>query len=158
MLRVRDVMTVYPMTVCISQAALGVREGMKLAHIRHIPVVDDENCLVGIISQSDLLRAMVYAVSRSEAPMEQHPLGSLAIHEVMTRDVKVVFPDEPLRTAVGSLISERIGCLPVVERGAPGKLIGIITETDMLHILERLLDRDEPAPAAPDPQPDPGTP
>lgn len=148
MLLVRDVMTVYPMTVRRTQAALGVREGMKQAHIRHIPVLDDDDGLVGIISKSDLLRAMVYAVSRTEAPAEEHPLGSLAIDEVMTRDVKVTYPDEPLRTAIGRLISERIGCLPVVLADDPRKLVGIITETDMLHILERLLDRDAPqAPA-----------
>lgn len=99
---------------------------MKMASIRHLPVVDDRNRLVGIVSDRDLLRAL--GARRGE---------TLTMRSVMTRRVRTIAEDTPASQAVAILIDSKIGCLPV--EGADGQLVGLITETDFLRIAERML-------------------
>ncbi len=145
MLRVRDVMTTYPMTIEQSDAAVAAREAMQSARVHHIPVVDGQGRLVGVLSHRDLLQAMVYAVSAHREEGDEHPLEAVSIAEVMHREVRTITPQQPLRDAVEVMLREQIGCLPVVSGKEPTTLLGIVTMTDMLHVLERLLSREEDA-------------
>ena len=94
---------------------------MRFARIRHLPVVDATDRVVGIISTQDVVRAM--ALNRSKL---QLPAAS-----VMRADVFTVRGDEPLAKAVAQLIEYKIGALPVVD--AKGQLMGILTDTDVVR-------------------------
>ncbi|MCC6552786.1 MAG: CBS domain-containing protein [Polyangiaceae bacterium] len=100
---------------------------MNVAEIRHIPVVDKGNHVVGVVSQRDVLRAVGKAV----------PGAPLPVAEVMSRNVETVRPTTPAHEAAAIMMERKIGCLPVV--GEDEQLVGIITETDFLHVAEQAL-------------------
>ena len=117
-------MTVNPVT--ISQEALVEQalQMMETRKLRHLPVVDAKGNLVGIVSEKDLLRA------RAEEP----------VREVMTREVITVTEYTALEEAARIMADHRISSLPVMRHG---KLVGIITETDLLRIFLELLSARE---------------
>jgi CBS domain-containing protein len=132
---VRDLMKRAPVTLLASDH-LDLADGiMRLGHIRHLPVVDGDR-LVGLVSHRDLLRATAASLLRLHAD----GLQSVPVHSVMTPKVFSVAPTVSLRAAVALMLEKRIGCLPVVD---DGKLVGLLSETDCLAHLKRLLEREE---------------
>ncbi len=123
---VNDIMTTALVTLrprdTVSQADLE----MKVADIRHIPVVDEHGILVGILSNRDLLRSL----SRTGS-------GKVAVHEVMSTDPVTVTPETTAAEAAELMLTHRIGALPVV--GDEEQLVGIVTETDFLELAYRAL-------------------
>ncbi len=99
---------------------------MRLASIRHIPIVDGRNHLVGVVSDRDILRAFS-KLGRSSVTMK----------DVMTINVRTIRADALAHEAVSILVDHKIGCLPV--EGDEGQLVGVITETDFLHIARDML-------------------
>jgi chloride channel protein, CIC family len=100
---------------------------------RGIPVTEAEK-VVGIVTMSDVLRI----------PREQ--MGSTPLRTVMTQNLIVVYPDEPLLTVLDRMMDHGVGRLPVVSKES-GKLLGIITRTDLIRAYNRaveLLAKSEP--------------
>jgi CBS domain-containing membrane protein len=102
---------------------------MSLGRIRHLPVVDEEGELVGIVSQRDLfhsglLRALGHGKHSAARVREM-----LAVKEVMTTDVITTTRDASLEEAARLMFDKKIGCLPAVENG---RLVGILTEGDFV--------------------------
>lgn len=98
---------------------IGVADAqMKLGAIRHIPVVDPKQNLVGILSSRDVLLALARGKK------------SVRVGETMTRDPVTVTPDTPVFEAIGLLLEHHFGSLPVL--GTDGHLMGIVTDTDFL--------------------------
>jgi len=103
---------------------------MKLGRIRHMPVLEGER-LVGVVSQRDLLAASLSRALDFEASHRRSFLKSVAVEEVMARDVVTTAPDTSIGEAALLMIRRKIGCLPVVNaKGAP---VGLVTETDLLR-------------------------
>ncbi len=99
--------------------SLGVADAqMKLGAIRHIPVVDPKQNLVGILSAGDVLLALARGKK------------SVRVGETMTPDPVTVTPDTPVHEAIELLLEHRFGSLPVL--GTDGHLMGIVTDTDFL--------------------------
>jgi CBS domain-containing protein len=119
-LMTREVLAV-PADVRVSRADLE----MRLAEIRHLPVVDREGKLVGVISQRDLRAVPAF-----------DPRGPLNARDVMHGPVSAR-PDDDAASAVALLIEKKIGCLPVVD--AQSRVIGIVTETDFLNVAYQAL-------------------
>ena len=103
---------------------------MKLGRIRHMPVLDGKR-LVGVVSQRDLLAASLSRALDFEASHRRSFLKSVAVEEVMARDVVTVTPDTSIGEAALLMIRRKIGCLPVV--GSEGAPVGLVTETDLLR-------------------------
>lgn len=104
--------------------------------IRHLPVLQG-NHLVGILTERDL-KQFTPSVLSGISPDEYNQLmETTPVSRVMTRDPMTVRPDASAFEAASMLFSKRIGCLPVVENG---ELKGIITTTDMLKLLLRILE------------------
>jgi acetoin utilization protein AcuB len=99
--------------------------------IRHLPVLD-QGALVGIISDRDVKTAMA-----SGADMERLTAG-----DVMTRDVLTTAPMFAVEEAARVMVTERISALPVTEAG---RLVGIVTETDILLLFVRAMGVSEPS-------------
>jgi CBS domain-containing membrane protein len=105
---------------------------MKQERIRHLPVLDDDGELAGIVSQRDMFRgALARALGYGETA-QRRMLGLLAVKEVMTTQVVTVEPDAPIADAARTMVDRKIGCLPVVEGG---RLVGILTESDFVEML-----------------------
>jgi acetoin utilization protein AcuB len=129
---VQDVMqtklfTVTPETTLAEALRLTGQRG-----IRHLPVVDGE-LLVGILSDRDLKRAMVPSAMSLGASEVAH---GVCVGEFMTQTVLTIGPTFPIETAAAIMIKEKVGALPVTDGG---RLIGLVTETDVLRVFIRAM-------------------
>jgi CBS domain-containing membrane protein len=133
-MRVRDHMTAKVFTISMDKKLLAVDQIMGWAHIRHVPVVDAQGKLVGLLSQRDVLRATLSDLASTPVDRRSQ-LGHVALAEVMRREVLTIGPDESVQQAARLMRKHKYGCLPVVEGS---RLAGIITEHDLLAVVERL--------------------
>jgi CBS domain-containing membrane protein len=134
-MRVRDLMEKELVTLEASDTLDLADDLMQLGRIRHMPVVSRAG-VVGILSQRDLFRAAVSSALRFRRAVEKEWLAKIPVQEVMTSHVFTVGPDDSVRSAVDLMLAKRIGCVPVVEGG---KLVGLLSESDCLRYLARLL-------------------
>ena len=132
---VRDLMQIEVVTLG-AEDSLGLADDiMRLGRIRHMPVTDGGR-VVGILSQRDLFRAAISSVLQFRPSAEREWLAQIRVREVMTKPAVTIVPSAPIGAAVTEMLEKRIGCLPVVEEG---KLVGLLSETDCLRHLARLL-------------------
>lgn len=108
-------------------------------HIRHIPIVDDGNHIIGIISDRDIRDASP-SILDSENKNKLDTLKN-PIEKIMTKDVITVHPLDFVEEVSAIFYEKEIGCLPVTKEG---KLIGILTEKDMLYSLIQLTGAHQP--------------
>lgn len=104
--------------------------------IRHLPIVDDEGRLVGMVSDRDL-REFWGSGDEIDEGSADDPLET-AIAEVMSADVVTVDSQEDVSAAIDSIIEYRIGALPVLDQ-TTGELVGIISYVDLLRLARDLL-------------------
>jgi acetoin utilization protein AcuB len=141
---VREVMTREPITID-PEAPLGTAmEVMRAKTVRHLPVVDDQGRLMGIVTDRDLRQAaFTPALAERLAIRAQRRLRnlgqsmeSLRVKDGMTWGVVTTHPEASLTHAALLMFERRVGSLPVVEEG---RLVGILTERDVLKAL--MMDR-----------------
>jgi acetoin utilization protein AcuB len=109
---------------------------MQKEHIRRFPVVDKRGLLVGIVSKTDLLHAAPSAASSLNVWEVNYLVSKITIKRVMTPDVITIEGDTPLEEAARIMADNKVGGLPVLNRG---KVVGIITETDLFKIFLEML-------------------
>lgn len=102
---------------------------MKQQRIRHIPVLDSDGALCGILSQRDLFRGMLLRSLGYGERAEQKMLDSFSIKDAMHEDVVTITAKSTLSDAANLMLSKKIGCLPVVEGE---RLVGMISEADFV--------------------------
>jgi CBS domain-containing protein len=115
-----------------------VREAVTLMRergIRHLPVLDAEGRLIGIVTDRDL-RHVIFDVALGRVGDDSEDGGDLPVREVMTWGVVTVAPTSDLRAAIGVMRERPLGAMPVVEAG---RVVGILTERDLLDALQALL-------------------
>jgi acetoin utilization protein AcuB len=114
-------------------------EARNLIHekgIRHLPVVDKNNSLVGIVTDRDIREAAPSDATLLSVQELNYLLGKLKVSSFMTPKAKLITitPDTLIEEAVQLMHDNKIGCLPIVEGK---KLYGIFTETDALdHLVD----------------------
>ena len=114
-------------------------EARNLIHekgVRHLPVVDKNNVLVGIVTDRDIREAAPSDATLLSVQELNYLLGKLKVSSFMTPKDKLVTisPDTIIEEAVQLMHDHKIGCLPVLEGG---KLYGLFTETDALdHLVD----------------------
>ena len=131
--RVADLMTPKPVTVSGDLPVAEVFELMHDRRIRHVPVVDDEGVLLGIVSQRDLL-------GHAGGGMRPTPAdwGETSVAAVMNERVDTVSVECCAAEAARYMLQSKRGCLPVI--GEKDVVVGIVTEADFV----RLAMRDQP--------------
>ena len=134
-LKVRDVMTADPTTLKRNDKLTLADDIMRLGRVRHLPVLeDDEQRLVGIVTQRDLFRDALAQALGYGKPAQRKILDTLAVKDVMATEVVTIRPDASLVYAARVLTERKIGCLPVVD---DGRLVGILTEGDFVALIAR---------------------
>src|SRR5262245_1840951 len=128
-MRVRDLMTAEVTSLGRNDVLSIAADVMRLGRIRHLPVLDEDGALVGIVSQRDLFRGALARALGYGAHAQQKILGQILVKEVMTNDPVTIGPDAPLADAARLMLQRKIGCLVVVE---DGRLAGILTESDFV--------------------------
>lgn len=132
---VRDLMSAEVVTLGCDETLDIADRIMNLGRIRHMPVVDAEGRLVGLVSQRDLFRGALASALGMAKLAQTRLLGALLVREVMAADPITTTPDTPLVEAAAVMLRRKIGCLPVV---AGDRLVGIITEADFVaHVAAR---------------------
>lgn len=128
---VRDVMSKDVATLELNDKLKIADDVMKLGRIRHMPVLDDDQEIVGILSQRDLFRgALARCIGYGEFA-QQKILDQLVVKEVMSKDVVTVSPFAPLQEAARLMLDRKIGCVVAAEEG---RLVGILTESDFVKM------------------------
>ncbi len=126
-----DLFTVRPEDIVDFAATL-----MDWRHVRHVPVEGDDGELVGLVTHRALLRLV--ATGRGGESQK------VTVDEIMRRDPVTVTSDTSTVRAIRLMREEQVSCLPVVDEG---KLVGLITEHDLIivssYLLERYLDEGE---------------
>ena len=129
-------MSRHPMTVSPNTPVEQALKRMRDEKVRRFPVVDDDGKLVGIVSDKDLLYAAP-SPATSLSIYELHYLYSrITVSQVMSREVITVEEDDPIEEAARIMVDNKIGGLPVMREG---KLVGIITETDIFKTLMEMM-------------------
>lgn len=113
-------------------------EIMKNKKIRHLPVVNKDDLLVGIISERDVRSAKPSVFDTEEhSEYMANPVSKIMIEDVITGH-----PLDFVEDVSSMFYEHHIGCLPIEE---DNKLVGIITETDILHTLVQLMGAHQPS-------------
>ena len=126
---VSDLMTSSPDTVFSDDDLGDVYALMNEKMIRHVPVIDHDGSVEGLVSHRDLVRTVLYAFDDLTFLDQRDALRGMLVRDVMTADPETVAPDMPLSDAGRLLLENKIGCLPVVEGT---RLVGILTESDFI--------------------------
>lgn len=136
-MRVREVMTPTPTTVHPDMPVLDARHLMLERRIRHLPVVNENGELAGIVTDRDIRLNLPSQATSLSVWEINHLLARLTVAKVMTRSVITVGPDREARDAAQLMLAHTIGALPVVDGG---RLIGIVSETDLLRAFVKSVD------------------
>lgn len=102
---------------------------LREREIRHLPVLRDGEKLVGVLTERDIKQASPSPATALEIREIYYLLDKVKVKQIMTRRPYTVSPTAPIEEAALILREKKIGCLPVVEGG---RLVGILTETDIL--------------------------
>ena len=139
MFSVAEVMNTELFTLGEDSSVMDARQLMSEHHIRHIPVVNGSNRLLGLVSQRDVLAAAdsTLLVSPHDAQTQE---AFVSVASVMTVSVNTIEESANLRGAALYMQKHKIGCLPVV-RGE--SLVGIITDSDFVAVAINLMEQIE---------------
>jgi CBS domain-containing membrane protein len=132
---VRDVMSHEVATLDRNDQISIADDVMRLGRIRHLPVLDADGLLAGVLSQRDLLHGALSVTLGFGSAGRQKVMNTIMVKEVMNTSPTIAHPDTPLSKAASLMIKEKIGCLPVLEGD---RLVGILTESDFvaLHVTD----------------------
>jgi acetoin utilization protein AcuB len=132
----RNVVTVAPHTTLPEAIELTRQRG-----IRHLPVLEGTE-LVGIVSDRDLKRAMSSPASALAAHERSSLMERVTMRDIMTRPVITTGAGFAVEEVAHMMVREKISALPVTEGG---RLVGIVTETDLMQLFVRALGAGEPS-------------
>jgi acetoin utilization protein AcuB len=136
-MNVRDCMKSPVFTVTPDTLIDNAIDTMRKKHVRRLPVVENGK-VVGLVTRN----LIVEAAPSPPMPLTlwglHYQLSCMKVKDVMITDVIVVHPDDTIKEVVAISEKHRIGTFPVVDDN--GNLVGILTNTDLLHILAKLLD------------------
>ena len=124
-------------TVTPEDTLATVRQLMQDNRIHHIPVVQGEDELVGLVTLTDVLAGTDSILRDDESRLHA---AQIKVADIMKRDLATIDEHASLRQAALFIEQHQIGCLPVV---TAGKLRGIVTDTDFVGVAINLLEQIE---------------
>lgn len=137
--QVKDAMTTSPITTTPNTPLWKLEQIFETHDFNGIPVLDEQERLVGIVTKFDLLKAFIFT-PESIIPHYDEIISRPA-ESVMTINPETVTPDMPLSRLLQQLVEMRTKSFPVVEEG---RLVGIISREDMLKALRRAATHQPP--------------
>ncbi len=100
--------------------------------IHHLPIVDDDNRVTGIISANDLLRSFSMVLELGEVSLSEEFESGGTVRDYITRNIEVCSPGDPIITAIEKFDKGNFHALPVVENE---ELVGIFTSRDLIRFI-----------------------
>ena len=137
-LPLKEIMTKDPITLNIDEPFCRVAQIFQTQDIRHLPIVNSEGVILGIISQRDLNRiASPKKSPEGDYLYDPAELAKYILKQHIIQKVATLSPNDTLEKAVEIMASKKLGCIPVVT--SEGKVVGIATITDILNLFLRNL-------------------
>jgi acetoin utilization protein AcuB len=118
-MKIRSLMIPDPISITEKTSIKEAIEVMKVNSIRHLPVTGEANMLVGFVTLADLRTGLIPSM-----------VAGLTLSDLMIKNPIIVDPDSEIEIAAQLIYKHKISGIPVVKKG---KLVGIITESDMLR-------------------------
>lgn len=137
-LSVEDIMQKDPIKVKVTDSIDEAAGLLADYNIRHLPVVDDNGDIQGVISDRDLLSAVLRLSPTKIREHVENTWNKNQVSTVMTKIPETIEPETTLAEAGMILFENKISCLPVVEGN---RLIGIITDSDFVKLVSQGLQK-----------------
>jgi len=132
-LLVSDLMTEKVYSIRPGEDLARLADLMDDIHIRHVPVVDEEKMVVGLVSHRDLVRQVLHAAADLPLAEMRQLLKKKDVRSIMITDPETAEPDMDIADAGQLMLDNKLGCLPVVDGG---RLVGILTGADFVkHVV-----------------------
>jgi len=136
-------MTRIVITIEPEASILDASTKMKNYDIHHLPVVQDDKTLVGIVTDRDVRTALPSPfLQREQSTTDSDRIAKLKVKDIMTRDPVTVSPANTLEDALLLMQKVNVGAFPVIDQ--TNKLIGIITVRDLMRAFINVLGLHEP--------------
>ncbi len=129
-------MTRDPVTIEADTPFLEARLLLKEKQIRHLPVLENGK-LIGVITDRDLKEAAPSGATTLDVFELNYLLFRMKVRDLVKKAPITIKPTNSVEKAALLMHDHRIGCLPVVDDA--GKLVGMITETDLLEVMVEIL-------------------
>jgi len=129
-MKVSKIMTRNPVFTHPDLSLSDARSLMDREKVGHIPVLNKNNGLVGLITKVDLLKAGPSPATSLDVYEISYLLSKITVEKVMVKNVITVQENEVVEEAARIMADNGIGCLPVLNNSL---LTGIITDTDIFH-------------------------
>lgn len=128
---VSDLMSRNVATVGVDDSLQRAHELMRMRRLAHLPVVDRNARLIGVLTQRDLLFATPQAPAKLNAEDRARMLGRFAVGRAVDAKLTTAKPDEPVLDAGKRMVENQLDFLPVVDDG--GQLLGLVTEDHIVR-------------------------
>ena len=129
---VSDLMTTEVQTVTPDASLMDLGDIFDRFDVRHVPVVDDDGDLIGLVSDRDLLRNVLTDQTDVPLSVRESSLSATRVDAIMTVDLVTLEPNDSAQRAARLLLDNKFGCVPIVEGGS--RLVGIVTQSDFLRL------------------------
>ena len=134
---VRDRMTAQPLVVITPEAPITEAQRLMQDHsVRHLPVVEDHDRLVGLLTRETVIKAIPWSAASLSALETRYILSKIRVSKVMLRDFITTTEGVPVEEAARVMVDHKLTCLPVLRQT---RLVGIITDIDLLSITAEML-------------------
>lgn len=137
-------MTRQVVTIDRGASVLEAKERMAQHGIRHLPVVDGENILIGIVTDRDVRTALPSPLYTEDADINtaRERAAGLKVKDIMTENLVTISPSNTLEDALLLMQKVPVGAFPVVDR--QGRLLGILSVRDLMRAFINVLGIEEP--------------
>ncbi len=136
---VAELMTPDPLSVKRDATLKDAHDLMREKNIRHIPVIDSNGELIGMLTQKVMIAAVMSLLAKFGATALERKEKQQLVAELMLTDFATVTPEQSLQQVASFFVQNRHGCLPVVN--ANNKLLGILTSSDFVRLAAELLEQ-----------------
>jgi len=133
---VRDQMTPNPVSGRPDMPVTEAQALMQEHNIRHLPILDADGKLVGLVTQRSLTQAVPSDVKKFSPFVINYVLVRIKVHNIMVKEVVTIGEDVAIEEAARIMADRKIGCLPVMRDGG---LVGIISDNDLFSLMVNLL-------------------
>ncbi|MGE7675547.1 acetoin utilization AcuB family protein [Lysinibacillus sp. NPDC094403] len=134
---VEEIMNDEPYTLAPKNTVFEALKLMREKKVRHVPVVDEEQHVLGVITERNIKEALPSSL-RDEP---NSPVFNAKVEEIMIKKPLVGHPLDFVEEVALTFYESKVGCLPIV---SGGKLVGIVTTTDLLYTYIELTGATEP--------------
>lgn len=137
-MRLEEIMTPNPERVRANDTLATAINKLFELDVRHLPVVNGNDELVGILSDRDLRSYALPGSIEYQGAADVSPGNSTAVSTVMQGDVISLGTDDDVSEAISLMIDQKIGAIPIVDP-IEGGLVGIVSYIDVLRLAEERL-------------------